>query len=155
MACQENPIPTQDMSITLNGEQASPCERRRCFPLDVATVHSYVPGCGNNNTTRVGNVVSGEDRLIVPTHAVSQLSPWHHVVVGHTQVSRCVFFAHLGCDVVDAEQTLAEIGLVDAFVAGDEVSYRPKLNLSRCTFPNKVNSARRSTVVKASLKCNY
>ena len=39
--------------------------------------------------------------------------------------------AHLGCHVVDPKHSLADIGIEDAFVAGDGVSHRPKLNLSR------------------------
>lgn len=74
--------------------------------------------------------------FILKTYVALATKYNHHTrsVVVLRQVS-VVSIAHLGSDVVDAEQTLAERGLVDAFVAGGEVSNRPKLDLSRFILP--------------------
>lgn len=138
------------LPITLHGEPSSPCEQRRRFPSDVAKAHSYAPGCGEQQThheliqtAKSQSVGRGEDRLSV---FIMQFDPQDlcssrhqtqppHTKRGGTKAGSVVSIAHLGSDVVDAEQTLAERGLVDAFVAGGEVSNRPKLDLSRFILP--------------------
>lgn len=89
------------------------------------------------------------------THAVPfrrvSASKYYHNVAGTFLV---VSSEHLDCGVLDEEFSFAEIRLADAFVDGDDVSQRPKVNLTRSIYEQGEQRAH-ELVSKHALKCNY
>lgn len=102
-------------------------------------LHSYMTGCGNKkNQGRFQTATIRERAWRIPASCaravlLSRLSPWYQIRPQRTHYGGfLVFFAHRCCHVLDEKETLAQIGLVDKFVAGvGDGVHRPKLDLPR------------------------